>query len=706
MRIKLYILSCAVALTCLKLYAQTDLKYCGTDDMLHQYYQENPGMQQKEESLRNAQLAEGKRNMETGRSAQASPYIIPVVFHIIHDHGVENISDAQVFDAVAILNRDFRKLNADTSVIVAPFVPLAADCEIEFRLAQYDPNGNCTNGIDRIASLETAVGDNECKINQWPRNMYLNIWVVRDIASGAAGYAYYPWTVDTSGSYRDGIVILHSYVGSIGTGNVATSRALTHEVGHYLGLPHVWGSTNNPGVACGDDGVGDTPVTKGWTSCNLASNDVCTPGQPENVQNYMEYAYCQRMFTHGQAITMQYILNSTVSGRSNLWSPGNLAATGCMNVQPLCAPHADFDANRFMVCQGGSITLYDNSWSSAATAWNWIVTGPANFNYSSQNPAVTPLMVPGSYTVTLIASNAAGSDTITRPDYFLVSPNAPSLIQAYVESFESPYFMNHGYIINNRGNNMNYFQRTSLAAHTGSYSLLLNNFGLTDRSDIDEFITPAYNLAYHTGLQLQFKYSYATANLNPNNNIPKLRVYSSINCGQTWILRWSRTDSLLSTVGLDTNLFIPTQLSMWDTVTINLSSSVAAPNVRFKFEFSAPADRAGNNLYIDDINILGTNVGIAENEQGAAFNVFPNPGDGSSVISYTLDEPTSIKIDLYDLSGRLAGSKNLGDQAAGTYVLPLSEIAPSLAEGTYLIQMHAGDFAQSQKLFLSGKIAD
>jgi PKD repeat protein len=705
MRTRFLFLVVTIAVACTGLHAQADLKYCGTDDMLHQLYLEHPELREREGELRNVELAEGQRN-RANNQIMSSVYIIPVVFHIVHDYGVENISDAQVMDAVSILNRDFRKLNADTSSIVAPFGPLAADCEIEFRLAQFDPNGNCTNGIDRIQSIETYVGDNGCKLNQWPRGMYLNIWVVRDIASGAAGFAYYPWTVDTSNSSRDGIVILSSYVGSIGTGNPATARALTHEVGHYLGLAHVWGSTNNPGVACGDDGIGDTPDTKGWTTCNLTSNDVCNPGQPENVQNYMEYAYCQRMFTAGQAITMQYILNSTVSDRNNLWSPGNLAATGCMNVQPLCAPHADFDANRFMVCQGSTITLYDNSWSSAATAWSWTVTGPDTFNFSTQNPLLSPLTIPGSYTVTLIASNAAGSDTLTRPNYFFVSSNAPAITQPYVESFESPYFMNLGYIINNRGNNINYFHTTTMAAYSGTTSLMLNNFGTTMRGDVDELITPAYYLDHHTGLQLQFTYAYATASLNANNNVPKLRVYSSTNCGQLWALRWAKTDSLLSTVGLDTNIFVPTQPGMWSTVTVNLPASCAAPNVRFKFEFSAPADRAGNNLYIDDINILGTNVGVQENGETTHFNVYPNPGDGSSVISYVLDKSTDVKIDLYDLSGRLVSSRNLGEQTAGTYVLPLSEIAPALAEGTYVIQMHCGDLAPGHQLFISGKTAE
>lgn len=684
-------------------HAQSDFRHCSTDEMLRELYLEIPYMQQEEENLHQRCLAEGKQNLEGNRAVVPSPYIIPVVFHIIHDHGIENISDAQVLDAVAILNEDFRKQNADTSAIVAPFGPLAADCEIEFRLAQIDPNGNCTNGIDRIQSIETFVGDNGCKLNQWPRNMYLNIWVVRTIASGAAGYAYYPWTVDTSNSQRDGIVILQNYVGSIGTGQAATARALTHEVGHYLGLPHVWGSTNNPGVACGDDGIGDTPVTKGWTVCNLTTNNVCDPFQFENVQNYMEYAYCQRMFTWGQAITMQYILNSTFSDRNNLWSPGNLAVTGCMNVQPVCAPHADFDANRFMVCEGGSVTLYDNSWSSDATAWNWSVTGPANFNFTSQNPVVTPLTIPGSYSVTLIATNSAGSDTLTRADYFIVSPGAPVFDELYTEDFENPNFWYYGYFVNNRANNANMFHRTTYASRSGAHSLLLHNFGTTTEGDIDEFITPAYYLDYLTGIQLQFSYSYATADLDDDDNTPRLKVYSSINCGQTWTLRWSRWDSLLCNGGLDTNFFVP-QAAMWDTVTINLPSSCADPNVRFKFEFTAPNDRAGNNLYIDDINILATNVGLSESEAGdILFNIYPNPGDGHGTISYALTEPATVQAELYDISGRLVQTIFTGEQQAGLYLLPLKNDGDPLACGTYFVRMTIGDIVSTQKYIINGE---
>ena len=97
-------------------------------------------------------------------------YVIPVVFHVIHDNGPENISAEQIHDAMDILNRDFRKLNSDTAQIVAGFVDVAADIDVEFRLAKRDPQGNCHSGINRVENELTYVGNSEMKqLVNWPR---------------------------------------------------------------------------------------------------------------------------------------------------------------------------------------------------------------------------------------------------------------------------------------------------------------------------------------------------------------------------------------------------------------------------------------------------------------------------------------------------------------------------------------------------------
>lgn len=246
---------------------------CGTTEASKELYRDHPELLQKQAEY-NVILQQKIAEKQLQRSPNTDQvYIIPVVFHVIHTNGNENISDEQIQDQINILNRDYRKLNADLSGIAknTPFDTIAADIKIEFRLAQIDPKGNCTNGIDRIYSQLSNNGGNQSKLNQWPRDKYLNIWTVRSIgAAGVAGFAYFPSDVSTYLAPYDGIILLSDYIGSIGTSSVYNSRALTHEVGHYLGLYHPWGSTNSPEVDCsGDDQVADTPPTRGHLSCDL-----------------------------------------------------------------------------------------------------------------------------------------------------------------------------------------------------------------------------------------------------------------------------------------------------------------------------------------------------------------------------------------------------------------------------------------------------
>jgi hypothetical protein len=147
-----------------------ELKHCGTDAVINQLYMAHPELMQS--ALNNEAAYHAKNNR--GKKAQDTVvYTIPVVFHVLHQNGPENISDAQIADAIVILNRDFRKLNSDTITIIPKFQHSASDIRIEFKLAQLDPQGNCTNGIDRIYSSRTNYGDDSAKINPWPRDKYL-----------------------------------------------------------------------------------------------------------------------------------------------------------------------------------------------------------------------------------------------------------------------------------------------------------------------------------------------------------------------------------------------------------------------------------------------------------------------------------------------------------------------------------------------------
>jgi hypothetical protein len=243
---------------------------CGHSEMQQKIWGNNPeSFVQYENIIRNLDKYEAESDKKRG----TKKYIIPIVFHILHENGDENISDKQVIDQIKILNRDFNKLNEDASTVHPDFKDIIANCNFEFRLPTKDPIGNCTNGINHYYSNLTNNGGENSKINQWNRAQYLNVWVVKSIGkAGVAGYAFFPGSAQGDLYKSDGIIIKHQYIGSIGTSTAYTSRALTHEIGHYLGLPHVWGFNNDPEEVCGDDGISDTPITKGYKTCPKLTN--------------------------------------------------------------------------------------------------------------------------------------------------------------------------------------------------------------------------------------------------------------------------------------------------------------------------------------------------------------------------------------------------------------------------------------------------
>ena len=244
--------------------------------------------------------------MPTDASAGMGIIKIPVVVHILYKEAGHNVSDAQIQSQIAALNANFRKLSADTTNIPQRFKALAADIQIEFYLATSDSRGHATNGIvrkqtnitlwmtnDRIKS--SAQGGDDA----WDAHSYLNIWV-GNMAS-TLGYS----SVPGSDPAKDGIVINVSSFGAMhGAGGSGLGRTAVHEVGHWLGLKHIWGD-----VACGDDGINDTPSQSWYTSgCPNGFRSSCNNGAVGDMyMNFMDYTNdaCKNMFTLGQKTKMR-----------------------------------------------------------------------------------------------------------------------------------------------------------------------------------------------------------------------------------------------------------------------------------------------------------------------------------------------------------------------------------------------------------------
>ncbi|MEM1120660.1 MAG: 3-coathanger stack domain-containing protein [Bacteroidota bacterium] len=301
----------SIAPCCLK-FATAQKIRCFANEIFQQSLQNNPEFAQEVELI----------EKQTSNYLRSENFVngtitIPTVFHIVHNGDPvgtnENIAEEVVLAQLQQINDDFRRLNTDSGNTPADFTGVADDVEIEFCLAQIDPEGNPTSGIIRHQMNQAFWGFSDIETNLkpntiWDRGSYLNFYIVRfggDL-NGTLGYAQFPGgNADT-----DAIVCGYQFIGSLDMGSASGGRygfgrTATHEIGHWLNLRHIWGDSN-----CAlDDLVDDTPNQSGpnFTSepCTHPGRNSCvddTNDLPDMFQNYMDYSddRCMNLFTTGQ----------------------------------------------------------------------------------------------------------------------------------------------------------------------------------------------------------------------------------------------------------------------------------------------------------------------------------------------------------------------------------------------------------------------
>ena len=699
---------------------------CATDSMQHLEWQRNPAAAQEyRDFMRGVAMMSA---VEQARLFANPDVTVPVVVHIIHQGDASNISDAQVDDAIRILNEDFSKTNPDVGDIIPEFQPIHADIGFRFRLAKRDPNGNCTTGITRTFSTLTGTAGNNVKnLVRWDPSRYLNIWVVENIASGAGGYAYLP----CASAAIDGIVIRSGQFGGIGRscGNNFCKRSLTHEVGHYFGLPHAWGGSNTPGLAtnCGDDdGIADTPNTTGVPSQNCPATTFrpCNPGSNTgsstpnnnpggilaNVQNYMDYSSCLRMFTLGQKTVMRASLTRTC--RTTLTTADNLIATGTNDgyqVVP-CAPVAAFQASRDNVCEGNAVTFTDYSYNFPAAAspqYEWSFPGATPATSTDRNPTVT-YATPGLYDVTLIVITPSGRDTLKRERLVQVQGPNSGEQAPLAESFENAAFpvnnpteplRNWRITSSQPGAQPLSWQRSTGVPSTGSGFLLAPNPLLPDGT-VSTLISPNINLSGINGMiTLAFDRAYARRSASSND---ALRVSFSTDCGLTWSSPVVYTSQALDTrSGSFIVNFVPTARTDWQTTTISLPAAYQGSQ-RFLVRFEAVSNgNAGNRICLDNVritNLLGTqDAELARRGIG----VYPNPLTAETAVHFTLHTAERAAVRLTDMLGREVNSIPAKTYGAGAQAIRLQGANGStLPAGVYMVHLTLGEQTFTTKVLV------
>jgi PKD repeat protein len=609
-------------------------------------------------------------------------------------------------------------------LVIQEFKALYGDAKIEFRLATIDPFGNCTNGIDRVYTHLTNLASDISKVNQWQRSKYMNVWVTKTIgSSGTAGYAYYPTSTNNQGFWIDGIIILHQYIGSIGTGTPGNSRALTHEFGHTLALAHPWGNTNDPGVICGDDNIDDTPETEGWNFCppNAAASMNCNPLVAENYQNFMDYSYCSYMFTKGQIAAMRTVLQGTDGQRNNLIKPENHIATGInLTTPPVCVPKADFSSNIKGACVGSTINFRDNSSNAPVTSWSWTFPGGTPSTSTVQNPSVV-FNTPGSKDITLTVSNATGSNTVTFPNYVNISNTWADYMGPRAISLDGNGDQPEWFRTQNPQYNHASFQLTQNQGRGGSKGFKLNNYKNISQAElftddffyynrlegaVDALITPSFDLRYTSGVTMSYDYSYAS-NANTVEAITEeLKVFVSKDCGATWqsILSGNVIGAPLLSGGFASGLdYSPSNDNQWATKTFAVNNvHTTAGRAIFKFEFTASS--LSSNLFLDNFNISGSGTAGLENDFGIANNltIAPNPIlSGSSLkIAYTAnDEPVTFTLRSLQGEKILSIVRNETNQDVSFDL----EIDASLAASYYFLEVRSASSTTVKKIAVVGK---
>ncbi len=305
---------------------------------------------------------------------------------------------------------------------------------------------------------------------------------------------------------------------------------------------------------------------------------------------------------------------------------------------------------------------------------------------------------PGSYDVTLTATNAGGTGTTTKTFFIDVNDAYAQVSSTYAEGLENATNFYNYWSMKDLDNNAKTWWRSNAAAYTGSYSIMMNAYN-NYAYDVDQLYSPSYDLSYLTSPTITFRCAAATkatvaADLNDN-----LKVWVSKDCGATWFSIKTLTGTTLINNGYHPEEYVPAATSEWDLHSAVIPGSYVTGNTRFKFEYTSGA--AGNSIYIDDINITGI-LGVDENNiENSNVSIFPNPANQTATVSYHMNAKGNTIIEMIDVLGKNIITFNNGIQPEGDYSIEISKEKLNLTNGVYFIKFSIGSTSITKKLVIS-----
>ncbi len=667
------------------------------------------------------QLTEEKvESMRQNPTAQ-STVVIPVVVHIVYNTPVQNVPDSCVYSQMVVLNEDFTRSAADTTDTPAPFAAIAGNPHIQFCLAQRDPYGNPSTGIERRQTSVTTFSTDAVKfyaqggMDIWDPTRFFNIWVCY---TGGVCWGEFP-TATTTNTF--GAVMNYQTFGSNYTNYgffpfmssyFDRGEICVHEIGHCLNLYHIWGDDN--GACTGTDNCPDTPNQADASSACLVfpAFDACSPsGNGFMFENYMDYTDddCLNLFTQGQAARMNAVLSMPPYD-------GLVTSNGC---QPVVLYNNDASAYSILsptqtVCSTFDPVIVLKNWGSnpltscdisyyvdanTPTVYHWtgnlvsIATDTITF------PSMT--VTPGTHTFTCETSlpNATTDSQISN-DQSISNFTAlgTGLAIPYSQGFESTTFVPAFWSLVNSDADYTW-QRTTNAFSSGTACAMMDNVNYYNSyGQIDEMIMRPLDLTTVANPSMSFDYAYTYYN---QTNPPVLytdtfTVLISVDCGQTFSVIYKKGGAQLATVPPvpDGPAFIPAS-SDWRTEYISLAPYMTSTNAIIKFRNTSGW---GNDLYLDNIN-LGNALGIQSVDLNSSVTLFPNPTNGNVFVNVDLPAAENITIHVFDVMGRNVYVVQKYNSYGGTIDLDLS----NQSNGVYFVEVKTDHGIVTKKLLLDKK---
>lgn len=712
---------------------------CGTDLLYERALQENPHLAQMQELLEQATLAFLEQNgpsLRTQTGCPESDYVIPVVVHIIHSGAgqSDSLPLSRVIYQMEQLFDDFRK---------RPYSKghsSGVDTRIEFSLATKDPNGNPHPGVTYthysaagLSVPKVSVGGSDAttmKSNTgWPRNKYLNIWVIQCIYSSSPstcdvlGFATFP---GIGSSTNQGVVVTSDYFGLPNK-----SQTTTHEIGHYLNLYHTFqgGCVGTSGSNCNSSGdrVCDTPPTRQanygaarrQNTCLEASTLTATSGdRPDQVRNYMDYLDDPSLdiFTEGQRQRMAAALN-TASDRTPLWQASNLQATG---TGPYGRIKANFalqgcDQPPCYVCPGQQLNLISYSMGKPSQFTWEIKQGSTVISSSTTGPCtqLTAPSTPGTYDIRLAVSNLVGTAETTYTGFLIVRDPAQARSFPFTEGFEGSTFPPAGWTIQSpdyRTANSNItwdrYNSTGRGSFGASNAMArIRNFIYYNRTQRDHLITPLIDIpatAQNPVIEFDVYYRALYWENSSANQVgylygDTLAVYISKDCGTTWERLYYKggedldvTGSAIQVIGRNistTDQAVPPSgaNTAWRHEIVSIPPIYKGHKVLIRFE---NITEMGNNLFIDSIQVReATPSALTGSRPTPILTLTPNPTSEEAHLTIRHAAGLPFQWTLYNTLGQALLS------GQGSLINPEEHItlptAP-LPAGLYMLQVHLG----------------